>query len=115
MRKDALPHRQHYCTEQSSAVCKEASQGQRLLLSGMCNLACKVTVSLEADLIVAQPHPVVCHAEADHVIMEGLALGVTLWGGEDVREHLLQQLQVGLLIKCLHTHQRCLNDPCCLP
>ncbi len=56
------------------------------------------------NLVVAQPHSVVCHAEGEHVVMEGLALGVALGGGEHVRQHLLQQLQMGLLIECLHQH-----------
>ena len=63
----------------------------------------------QAHLVVPQPQPVVSHAEADHVIMEGLAPGVALGRGEDVCEHLLQQLQMGLLIKGLQACQCCLS------
>ena len=41
--------------------------------------------------------------------MEGLALGVALGRGEDVHKHLLQQLQMGLLVKCLQACIRCLG------
>ena len=41
--------------------------------------------------------------------MEGLALGVALGRGKDVQKHLLQQLQMGLLIKGLQACIRCLS------
>lgn len=84
-------------------------KGSMLLLvqGNRCTQACKVNHSrgfwdAGTDLVVAQPHSVVCDAEGDHMVMEGLALRVALWGGKHVRQHLLQQLEMRLLIKGLH-------------
>ena len=59
------------------------------------------------DLIVSQPQPVVQEVEADDMIMEGLAFGVPPGGGKGMREHLLHQLQVRLLIEgCIKAQNR---------
>ncbi len=52
-------------------------------------------------LVVAQPDAALCDAEVDHVVQEGFALGVPLGRGKCLSQHLLQQLQVRLLVKCL--------------
>lgn len=55
-----------------------------------------------ADLVVAQPDAALCNAEAEHVVQEGLALGMPLGGGKHLSQHFLKQLQVRLLVKGLH-------------
>ena len=54
-----------------------------------------------AHLVVADPDAVVRHREADNMIEEGLAAGVTLGRRKGLRQHLLHQLQVRLLVKRL--------------
>lgn len=63
-------------------------------------IAC--TAEPHPDLIVAQPDAPLRNAEAEDVVQEGLALGMPLGRGKDLSQHLLQQLQVRLLIKRLH-------------
>ena len=53
----------------------------------------------KAHLVIAQPYSVVQEMEADHMVMEGLAFGVPPGGGKALREHLLHQLQMWLLIE----------------
>lgn len=57
-------------------------------------------------LVVAEPDAALCNAEVDDMVEEGLALGVPLGRGERMRQHLLQKLQVRLLVKRLHTHEQ---------
>ena len=52
-------------------------------------------------LVVADPYVLVCHSKIDDMVREGLALLVALGGRKHVRQHLLHQLPVRLLIKHL--------------
>lgn len=53
-------------------------------------------------LIVPQPNAAVGNAEGEHVVAERLALVVAPRRGERLRQQLLEQLQVRLLVKRLH-------------
>jgi hypothetical protein len=59
-------------------------------------------------LVIPEPYPVVCYVEGEHMVTEGLALVVALGCGVNLNEQLLQELQVGLLVKSLrsNTNQR---------
>jgi len=58
-------------------------------------------------LIVAQPYPVVQEVEADDMIMERLAFGMPPRCGKALREHLLHELQMWLLVKgCVKAQHR---------
>ena len=61
----------------------------------------------KGDLVVAQPDAAVGHAEGEHVVQEGLAARVALGRREGLHEHLLEQLQVRLLVERLRrqTHR----------
>lgn len=63
--------------------------------------AIRCTGGQEANLVVAQPDAPLCNAEAEDMVQEGLALGMPLGSGECLSQHLLQQLQVRLLVKGL--------------
>ena len=59
-------------------------------------------------LVVAQPDAPLCNAEAEYMVSERFALGVPLGRGKRLCQHLLEQLVVRLLIKCLHMHSAAL-------
>ena len=50
-------------------------------------------------LVVTQPDSIIQKVEADDMIMEGFTFGMPPGSGEALREHLLHQLKVRLLVK----------------
>ena len=68
-------------------------------LSHKATCTCPDCSSKHADLVVAQPQPIVQEVETDDMVMEGFAFGVPPGGGKGLREHLFHQLQMWLLIK----------------
>jgi len=62
-----------------------------------------------ARLVVAQPDAAVGHAEGEHMVTEGLALVVPPRRGKRLRQHLLEQLQVRLLVERLRAAAHALS------
>lgn len=68
-----------------------------------------------ADLVVADPDTVVGDREVEHVVNEGFALGVALRRRKHMRQQLLHQLPVRLLIERLHfSHGQLLYAKACI-
>lgn len=83
------------CTPVPASLHMLSSQAMYHPLRGWC---------MQADLVVAQPNSTICHRERNDMVQEGFRLLVALWCSEYLREHLFQQLQVWLAIKCLYGH-----------